>query len=125
MLVALGFSKDFSLIYNETTGMAHGCHVLLKWYLAFPTIVWAAIINTYVLIAFWLPIRRNRLAHAPSLNKLGKRTIWSAIVSGVATVINLSVLLILRGEHGIECLLCCSIDGKLYLPLSLPHTAQI
>lgn len=27
-------------------------------------------------------------------------------------MINLSVLLILKGEHGIECLLCCSIDGK-------------
>lgn len=42
--------------------------------------------------------------------KIAQYSIWSILVSGNTTVFNLSILLILKGEHGIECLLCCSID---------------
>jgi hypothetical protein len=52
---------------------------------------------------------RRRISSS-SLRAVCKGSIWSILVSGIATVINLSVLLILKGEHGIECLLCCSID---------------
>jgi hypothetical protein len=111
--ILLGFSKDFTLIYHVDDAIsAIGCHVFLKWYFATPVIVWAAVINTYVLAAFFAAGRKGRVSHAESdLKKVIKSSIWSAAVSGVTTVINLSVLLILKGEHGIECLLCCSIDG--------------
>lgn len=71
--------------------------------------VWAAIINTYILVAFLWPLQRKQLVSTP-LQQAAKGSCWSILVSGVCTVINLSVLLILKGEHGIECLLCCSID---------------
>lgn len=72
--------------------------------------VWAAIINTYILVAFLWPVLRKQLVQSPSLCSVARGSICSILVSGVCTVINLSILLILKGEHGIECLLCCSID---------------
>lgn len=78
--------------------------------LSFPVeTVWATIINTYILIVFIWPLQRKQLVSVP-LKQAAKGSCWSILVSGVCTVINLSVLLILKGEHGIECLLCCSID---------------
>ena len=111
--ILLGFSKDFDLIYRSgdvSMIEAVGCHVFLKWYLATPIIVWAAIINAYILGAFAYPLIKNRLSARSELRPLTKATIWAGLISGVSTVINLSVLLILKGEHGLECLLCCSID---------------
>lgn len=72
--------------------------------------VWAAIINTYTLVAFFWPLARKHLSHSPELKAVARGSSWSILVSGICTVINLSILLILKGEHGIECLLCCSID---------------
>jgi hypothetical protein len=112
--ILLGFSRGFQLIFhNNAQGPeAVGCHVFLKWYFATPIIVWAGIINTYILQAYVLPMRRGQLKGNNDLRRVCKASIWSLLVSGVSTVINLSVLLILKGEHGIECLLCCSIDGE-------------
>jgi hypothetical protein len=42
--------------------------------------------------------------------RLASFTMVAILVSLLSTVINLSVLVILKGEHGLECLLCCSID---------------
>jgi len=41
---------------------------------------------------------------------MSNKTISALLVSGLSTVVNLTTLLALRGEHGLECLLCCSID---------------
>ena len=118
--ILLGFSKDFQLISQETDpSEAVGCHVFLQWHLAIPIIIWAAILNSFVLVAFLWPLQRKHLSHDGNLRRICKMSIWSAAVSGVATVTNLSVLLILKGEHGIECLLCCSIDGRLLLRFRL------
>ena len=106
-------SREFQLIFNgNDSSHAVGCHVFLKWYFATPITVWAAIINSYILVAFMLPLKHKQITHDSGLRRVCRRSIWSAAVSGIATVINLSVLLILKGEHGIECLLCCSIDGE-------------
>jgi len=108
--ILLGFSRDFQLLYSNGNPEAIGCHVFLRYSLAAPIIVWAAIINTYICIAFFLPLKKGQVAGSAPLKTVCKSSIISALISGLSTVINLSTLLILKGEHGIECLLCCSID---------------
>lgn len=53
--------------------------------------VWAAILNTYLLVCYLLRFKTI-------YRKLAQRTSWAILVSGFSTVINLSVLLILQGQ---------------------------
>jgi hypothetical protein len=66
--------------------------------------VWCGLISLYLLVAYGVARR-----HITS-KRLASFTMVAILVSLLSTVINLSVLVILKGEHGLECLLCCSID---------------
>lgn len=74
-------------------------HVFLRWGLAAPVIIWAFLINVYLIISYtWLLVKRQ-LQQSSESRTLVRSTIFSLVISGVSTVINLTVLLLLKGEH--------------------------
>ncbi|KAF2629989.1 hypothetical protein BU25DRAFT_262511 [Macroventuria anomochaeta] len=78
-----------------------------------PLITFEVIVNIYLTLLFILPLRKlysYRHSTNPKLNRMAFRSLIGSLATLTTSVANLTVLMILRGEPGWICLMCCNAD---------------
>ncbi|ORY64076.1 uncharacterized protein BCR38DRAFT_297278, partial [Pseudomassariella vexata] len=96
----------------------HGqCTIGMKKVAMIPLISFDLLVNIYLTLIFMIPLRslysyRNmqRTPITDRLRTVAMRTFVGACCTTVSSVVNLSVLMVLNGEPGWVCLMCCNID---------------
>ncbi|KAJ4990722.1 hypothetical protein SVAN01_03731 [Stagonosporopsis vannaccii] len=78
-----------------------------------PLITFEVVVNIYLTLLFILPLRRlysYRHNANPKLNRMAFRSLVGSLATLTTSVANLTVLMVLRGEPGWICLMCCNAD---------------
>jgi len=108
IVIVLNLLYRFALINNE--GM---CIIGIKLIAIIPLVVFDVIVNVYLTILFLVPLWglhsfRNKLNMA--LRRTALRAFIGSCVTLSTSVANLLTLIILKGEPGYICLMCCNAD---------------
>jgi hypothetical protein len=78
-----------------------------------PLIIFEVIVNVYLTLLFIIPLRGMH-SYQTNANPILKRMAFRSFIGSCATlttsVINLTILMILKGEPGWICLMCCNAD---------------
>jgi hypothetical protein len=78
-----------------------------------PLIVFEVIVNVYLTLLFIIPLRGLH-SYQTNANPILKRMAFRSFIGSCATlttsVINLTILMVLKGEPGWICLMCCNAD---------------
>ncbi|KAF3047410.1 hypothetical protein E8E12_004184 [Didymella heteroderae] len=78
-----------------------------------PLITFEVVVNIYLTLLFIIPLRKlysYRNAANPKLNRMAFRSLVGSLATLTTSVANLTVLMVLRGEPGWICLMCCNAD---------------
>lgn len=78
-----------------------------------PLIVFEVIVNVYLTLLFIIPLRglHSYKTHAnPALNRMAFRSFIGSCATLTTSVVNLTILMVLKGEPGWICLMCCNAD---------------
>ncbi|KJZ70545.1 hypothetical protein HIM_10048 [Hirsutella minnesotensis 3608] len=93
------------------------CIIGMKGLAMIPLISFDTIVNVYLTCLFIIPLRKlrsfNQMAHTSShmrLQRVAFRTLVGAVATLISSIINLTVLMVLKGEPGWICLMCCNGD---------------
>lgn len=89
------------------------CRIGMKKQAMIPLIAFDIVVNVYLTSLFLFPLRslysykNNRNSQARSL---ALRTFIGSVCTLVSSVVNLTVVMVLEGEPGWICLMCCNVD---------------
>ncbi|OAQ72055.1 hypothetical protein VFPPC_00116 [Pochonia chlamydosporia 170] len=93
------------------------CVIGMKSVAMIPLISFDTVVNIYLTTLFLIPLRNlysyknlPRTAAALRLRNVATRTLVGAVATLISSIVNLSVLMALKGEAGWVCLLCCNCD---------------
>lgn len=78
-----------------------------------PLIIFEVIVNVYLTLLFIIPLRglHSYKTHAnPALNRMAFRSFIGSCATLTTSVVNLTILMVLKGEPGWICLMCCNAD---------------
>ncbi|KAF1956757.1 hypothetical protein CC80DRAFT_593462 [Byssothecium circinans] len=122
ILVVLNFIYRISYINDNGV-----CIIGMDKIAMLPLITFEVIVNVYLTLLFVIPLRRlysyrNNTNHA--LRRVAYRSFVGSITTLISSVINLTVLMVLKGEPGWICLMCCNAD-ILFSVLVLHWVTQI
>ncbi|KUJ12278.1 uncharacterized protein LY89DRAFT_204578 [Mollisia scopiformis] len=107
VVIALNFYFRFAIYENRT------CRIGMKRVAMIPLIGFDILVNVYLTSLFLIPLRslysyknnRNSQARTVAL-----RTFIGSCCTLTSSVVNLTVVMVLNGEPGWICLMCCNID---------------
>ncbi|OJD37799.1 ring finger domain protein [Diplodia corticola] len=84
-----------------------------------PLIIFDVVINVYLTALFIIPLRRL-FSYQHNTNKslriMALRTFVGSCATLISSVVNLTVLMALKGEPGWICLMCCNADSRPHSP---------
>ncbi|KAH8684774.1 hypothetical protein BGZ60DRAFT_427121 [Tricladium varicosporioides] len=89
------------------------CRIGMKKVAMIPLIAFDILVNVYLTSLFLIPIRglysykNNR---SSQVRTVAMRTFLGSLATLVSSVVNLTVVMVLDGEPGWICLMCCNID---------------
>ena len=116
-LVVFVINFIFRIAYINKEGQ---CIIGMKKVSMIPLIAFDVLVNVYLTILFILPLRQlysykhNTRTAAPAsahpLRKVALRTFVGSCATLTSSVVNLTVLMVLEGEPGWVCLMCCNAD---------------
>lgn len=110
-VIALNFYFRFSIF--STSGSVHICRIGMKEQAMIPLIAFDILVNIYLTSLFLIPLRSlysyqtNRHSQARAL---AIRTFIGSCCTLASSVINLTLVMVLNGEPGWICLMCCNVD---------------
>lgn len=85
----------------------------------FPLIIFDVAVNVYLTLLFLLPLRKL-YSYKNGTNSMLRRMAFRTFIGSCATltssVANLTVLMVLKGEPGWICLMCCNADSEFLFP---------
>lgn len=93
------------------------CIIGMKSIAMIPLISFDAVVNVYLTILFLIPLKNlysfKNMPRTPAtlrLKTMAFRTFIGACCTLVSSIVNLTVLMVLNGEPGWVCLMCCNSD---------------
>lgn len=100
------------IAYINKTGT---CIIGMEKRAMMPLITFDVVVNVYMTILFIVPLRqlysyKNR--QNSTLHTMAFRTFVGSCATLTSSVGNLTVLMVLKGEPGWICLLCCNADSE-------------
>ncbi|KAF9701589.1 hypothetical protein EKO04_000771 [Ascochyta lentis] len=100
----------WSITYINDKGV---CIIGMQKIAMLPLIIFEVVVNIYLTLLFILPLRqlytyKNNIN--PKLNRMAFRTLVGSLATLTTSVANLTALMVLRGEPGWICLMCCNAD---------------
>ncbi|KAF2813843.1 uncharacterized protein BDZ99DRAFT_567569 [Mytilinidion resinicola] len=108
VVIVMNFVYRFSYINKDGV-----CIIGMKRISMIPLITLDVILNVYLTMLFLLPLRKlYSYQHNvnPALRKMAMRTFIGSCATLISSVVNLTVLMVLEGEPGWVCLMCCNAD---------------
>ncbi|KAH6688351.1 hypothetical protein F5X68DRAFT_260856 [Plectosphaerella plurivora] len=107
----------FNFIYRITRLEDQLCVIGMQKKSMIPLISFDAVVNVYLTILFLIPLKNlysfKNFPKTPAninLRTLALRTFIGAVCTLTSSIINLTVLMVLNGEPGWVCLMCCNSD---------------
>ncbi|KAH6679673.1 hypothetical protein B0J14DRAFT_650057 [Halenospora varia] len=107
VVIVLNFYFRFSVYENGY------CIIGMKKVAMIPLIAFDILVNVYLTSLFLIPIRglysykNNR---SSQIRTVAMRTFIGSLATLVSSVVNLTVVMLLNGEPGWICLMCCNVD---------------
>ncbi|KAL5120344.1 hypothetical protein ACEQ8H_001634 [Pleosporales sp. CAS-2024a] len=100
----------FRITYIDESGV---CIIGMQKIAMLPLIIFEVIVNVYLTLLFVIPLR-GMYSYQNHSHSMLKRMAFRSFVGSCATlttsVINLTILMLLHGEPGWICLMCCNAD---------------
>ncbi|RYN84462.1 hypothetical protein AA0117_g1213 [Alternaria alternata] len=100
----------FRITYINDSGV---CIIGMQKIAMLPLITFEVIVNVYLTALFIIPVR-NLYSYKhnanPTLHRMAKRSLIGSLATLTTSVINLTILMVLKGEPGWICLMCCNAD---------------
>ncbi|KAI3586906.1 hypothetical protein IWW34DRAFT_203311 [Fusarium oxysporum f. sp. albedinis] len=117
LLGGYGVVVVLNFIYRIARIVNGECFIGMKSISMIPLIAFDAVVNVYLTILFLIPLKNlysfKNLpkTHANSrLRSVAFRTFVGACCTLTSSIVNLTVLMVLNGEPGWVCLMCCNSD---------------
>jgi hypothetical protein len=108
--VELGLTLYRRITYINDKGV---CIIGMQKIAMLPLIIFEVIVNVYLTLLFIIPLRGLH-SYQTNANPILKRMAFRSFIGSCATlttsVINLTILMVLKGEPGWICLMCCNAD---------------
>jgi len=108
VVIVMNFVYRFAYIND------HGvCVIGMQKISMIPLITFDVVVNIYLTMLFLLPLRKlYSYQHNKnnSLRKMALRTFIGSCATLTSSVVNLTILMVLKGEQGWICLMCCNVD---------------
>ncbi|KAF2650765.1 hypothetical protein K491DRAFT_782398 [Lophiostoma macrostomum CBS 122681] len=123
-LVVIVMNFVWRIAYINDDGI---CTIGMKKISMLPLIIFEVIVNVYLTILFIIPLRKLYSYQHNSNKKLHSiafRTFIGSCATLTSSVVNLTILMVLKGEPGWICLMCCNAD-ILFSVLVLHWVTQI
>ncbi|KAH6637735.1 hypothetical protein C7974DRAFT_307105 [Boeremia exigua] len=98
------------ITYIDDKGM---CIIGMQKIAMLPLITFEVVVNIYLTLLFIVPVRKlysYRNNTNPKLNRMAFRSLIGSLATLTTSVANLTVLMVLKGEPGWICLMCCNAD---------------
>lgn len=108
VVIVLNFVFRFAYINDEGV-----CIIGMKKFAMLPLIIFDVVVNVYLTTLFLIPLRKlYSYQHNinTALRTVALRTFVGSCATLTSSVVNLTVLMVLRGEQGWICLMCCNAD---------------
>jgi hypothetical protein len=110
MSVGQGADHRSRFAYIDDQGV---CIIGMERKAMLPLITFDVIVNVYLTLLFILPLR-NLYSYQQNTNRALRTMAFRSFVGSCATltssVVNLTILMVLKGEPGWICLMCCNAD---------------
>ncbi|TQN69743.1 hypothetical protein CSHISOI_05725 [Colletotrichum shisoi] len=107
----------FNFIFRITRIDDGQCYIGMQKVSMIPLISFDAVVNIYLAILFLIPLKSlYSFKHFPKtpanirLRTVALRTFTGALCTLTSSIVNLTVLMVLNGEPGWVCLMCCNSD---------------
>ncbi|KAF2000344.1 hypothetical protein P154DRAFT_200776 [Amniculicola lignicola CBS 123094] len=100
----------YRIAYINGQGM---CIIGMEKKSMFPLIIFDVLVNVYLTILFLVPLRQlysYQNKRSTPLHRMALRTFLGSCATLISSVVNLTVLMVLRGEPAWICLMCCNAD---------------
>ncbi|EPE25457.1 hypothetical protein GLAREA_01369 [Glarea lozoyensis ATCC 20868] len=107
VVIVLNFYFRFAVYENGTCriGMTRGA--------AIPLLTFDFVVNIYMTCLFLLPLRgllSYKIDTGSPARTVAQRTFIGSLGTLISSIVNLTVMVVLNGEPGWICLMCCNID---------------
>lgn len=109
-LVVIALNFVFRFAYINDQGF---CIIGMRKFAMLPLIIFDVIVNVYLTTLFLIPLRKlYSYQHNinTTLRTVALRTFVGSCATLISSVVNLTVLMVLKGEQGWICLMCCNAD---------------
>ncbi|KAJ0158711.1 hypothetical protein CTA2_11047 [Colletotrichum tanaceti] len=107
----------FNFIFRITRIDGGQCYIGMQKVSMIPLISFDAVVNIYLTILFLIPLKSlYTFKHFPKtpanirLRTIALRTFIGSLCTLTSSIVNLTVLMVLNGEPGWVCLMCCNSD---------------
>ncbi|KAH6872984.1 hypothetical protein BKA58DRAFT_157978 [Alternaria rosae] len=100
----------FRITYIDDSGV---CIIGMQKIAMLPLITFEVIVNVYLTALFIIPLRglySYQHNANPTLHRMAKRSLIGSLATLTTSVVNLTILMVLKGEPGWICLMCCNAD---------------
>lgn len=100
----------FRITYINDKGI---CIIGMQKIAMLPLITFEVVVNVYLTLLFVLPLRSlysYKTNQNPALNRMAFRSFVGSCATLTTSVANLTILMVLKGEPGWICLMCCNAD---------------
>ncbi|KNG52664.1 hypothetical protein TW65_00083 [Stemphylium lycopersici] len=100
----------FRITYINDDGV---CIIGMEKIAMLPLITFEVVVNVYLTALFIIPLRSlysYKKNQNPSLRRMATRSLVGSLTTLTTSVVNLTILMILKGEPGWICLMCCNAD---------------
>ncbi|OJJ47811.1 hypothetical protein ASPZODRAFT_24703 [Penicilliopsis zonata CBS 506.65] len=106
VLVILNFVYRISYIRHGT------CVIGMQTKVMLPLIIFDAVVNCNLTLLFVIPLRKlySYQNQNAGLKSVALRSFLGSLCTLTSSIVNLSVLMVLKGEHAWICLMCCNAD---------------
>ncbi|KAG9242111.1 hypothetical protein BJ878DRAFT_517192 [Calycina marina] len=108
IVIVLNFYFRFAIYYDDGS-----CKIGMKKVSMIPLVAFDILINVYLTSLFIIPLRNlysYKTNPSSQLRTIVLRTFVGSCATLVSSVVNLTVMMVLGGEPGWICLLCCNLD---------------
>ncbi|RGP80349.1 hypothetical protein FLONG3_1498 [Fusarium longipes] len=117
LLVGYGVVVVLNFIYRIARIVNGECFIGMEKISMMPLIIFDAVVNVYLTILFLIPLKNlysfknmPKTGANSRLRSVAFRTFVGACCTLTSSIVNLTVLMVLNGEPGWVCLMCCNSD---------------
>ncbi|CAF3502219.1 unnamed protein product [Fusarium graminearum] len=117
LLVGYGVVVVMNFVFRIARIVNGECFIGMEKISMIPLIAFDAVVNVYLTILFLIPLKNlysfknlPKTGANSRLRSVAMRTFVGACCTLTSSIVNLSVLMVLNGEPGWVCLMCCNSD---------------